>query len=1687
VETLINEQLKVELDSDAPYSFLEWKAHNKEQSDGAYSKYVSQWFVKHQAKPISKKFVTRQKYLYLLSQLQMFFSDEEFQSWYSKINLADEKELLLGIPYFAKKLKEITLYYLKLRKKLKNTKLKYNLIGSKNGLELQIKQKLIETFSTLNTELPPEIQTKLADPESLRQKLNVEVEEYYDDAMYFDRSSTVPLSSYVDLFHAPTAELFRTKGLELSSDSWIFNGLSVPSYENVENFVATLTGNIFETTDGDLYRSFIQKFLTEDKLLSIFESTSSAVTFNVIDLLSGNNNFFYPNGMVDRDSIKLEYVLDPVPLSSVVPEFGTAATDIQLSDTIYVKTGNNLKGAWLKYKEFEETNTALEAYFKANSKTAFVFPYPGYGLSAEDIEWTGNSLSATYEFAFLSENYKKAVNDRYWSQVLPNDTTEPLLINNTTLAVEGATSNKNPNNADQIYIALERPPDSFIFPGLEQNSAWLYRFEKTSLPITPELYSDSTIVWPYEHVKQAEDFPTQFNNFNFQNICEPLSIHQIDSTFAVAGDKFETAEKIYKLAKYNDPIENAVECCWLSGQTNTNENVQWVSQNGFSALFSPNTPTRFVWSGPDNTPLSAVFSFVIHAADCSLATDRTIKDPAKCSCKQVYYSPYGHSGETFSKNNSRSDYIAVDNLEDLIPFDIGSWKDSEGNAAANSKQFAWFKTEKEETWGYGKWVSKNGEEPGFLLKTGKRYVYNRTTSRDNSPFPIYSVNFKYPQFQAKWIQARKTEEETWISTEELARTEFHAGDFIKWDRKSNTTNYFLSSILVANETKRLSSLWASFDQVALDNELSNSTTLTFPFNASITSDVASTIQLPTLSAGRWFSFTDIVKVHWWKITNTSDLSSAPLYIYDDVMPTFTPKVTGTYFIEASAEVTTRFNVTTAGIEEETQDVYVGSNVIPPIYVIPKHRIEFSPIPIETPTSNFLLEQPLVGWNYNQKNYDSISLGAKPYWATLNLNKDENTKFKSLFAWGYNNVYLNEYLPDFAPKVSNIEFQYGNVINYIRKGPDITWSQPLTFKKFVGTSEWCEITGTPTSFGALSSLYSVGSNINPVVFATPNPSTIQLTNFAEGNPVEVFYNAINSFQWTLSVVVPIDPVNLLTSSIELESSKPWTVYSNRFNPTIATAPELSKLFTQKEVGGFFVPEKLGASQYINQDFTPIPLSSNNNFIAVTEDTSTHIGGRGLTKQDQSTLYSWSEDNRWLKEPSTTNKLVGAIKKNLSKTLQSFVPYQTKANEKQIGLIHTDDRRTPWGGSFQNQWIDNVIDPTNITGIRSMPFWSNAQISQEFGKIMDSWVTDIYGNQYGLFKQSLSAAFGEVWVRKNTELLSPSYIALSAVYTPIRDLSLSTYKQLTGEGIKNFDCFADTLMIQTSSTVIFAKINYDYNIDKIESTLDDIKFIDLNNFLSSNSKTTFDQLWYFPNNNKLVCSLVSLSGQKMFPELYELNLNTNEFFKQYPQQEELISLQRSLSSLEIKSIESNLLTYNKTLKQFLITTTGTLSNDKPFVNDIIVDERQYYTTNSVKTYLSFETISAPYIINYNTPHYVISTETFNIVLSSTEPVTNIQFLSSSNYSFISNINNTFISLTGVINLANWYDINYTVSNAAGTNTFSLLITAAPAPTPTATPTPTPTPTPTATPIPIQTLLTTISGDQLITINGDVLIAI
>ena len=1653
-------------DADAPLSFLEWKQKrlNYQESDVYYfyQQYLLDWFENNKRVPITKSFVLRQKYLYLLQQLQAFFTDSEKQSWFDKINYANEKELLLSIPFFAKKLKNISLYYLKLRHKLKNAKIKYNNVGTSTAIEREVRTCLLELFSDLNTEVFPEIQNTLPSFNNLKNTIRVGVEELYDDNVYFDKSTTMPISSYYDLFHDATASFFRTKGLELSSSEWVFRSMDTTSLSSYETALTTLTSQIFEATDIISYQQFLEKFLGENRIETTFASLSTSTTVIEIPLTTGNNYFYYPYGIYDTTINNKTLVLETQLSSVQMPEDASAGETLETADTLFYRTGNLIKGAWLKRIDYETEPQYLRVKIKENGLTTFIYPFPGYGLSAENVEWTSYSLSATEEYQFLSSEFKAAVNERYWMGALPLDTCNSIYLNNTTLVEQGAYPDKNPNKADKIYFYAERPPADNI-PYGNVDGAWLYYFDKTSTPIIGNTLEQVTYVWPIQYVSTTEDYPEYLSSFNFVDFCEPISIQTLNIPFAIAGDTFETADKIYKVARYNDNALDATECCWLSGSRTTNTKYSWINQNSFSALFNSGVSTSFVWSGPSETTISRLFGFLNHAVDCSFTTDTTTKEASACSCKQVYYSPYGHPGETFYEFGGNADYIIEDNYTTSFqPFDLES-------ALQETTKFAWFKTNNKQAWGDGTWVfGIDGNKKPFTLQNGKRYTYRRSVNRKQEDFPSYVVNYQFTNLseesKPKWKRAKKDSVGNWVSADTDSTLILNPGDFVKWDRQTTTISYELSTKLVQNEPESKGSIWSTYDVVPINSGQRSSTNLYWPFSVVLTDSPDP--QIPTLPSGDAIAAADIENIIRWQFLNTTlqaenPNANAEYNVYDSSFVTFTPEVTGVYSITVEAIVR---------LSDSTVTTVIFSG-IPSITAIPQYRNEPDEIEIEYTSSGYLLEQQLSGWKYS-----STASGARPYWSRLYTDKTENTRFKGLYAWGYPNVYIEDYLPNFTPTISPLTLNYGNIVTYERRGLPFVWTNLLNYQTYVGTSMWYKLSSSTTSSSILSSVYEIRQNVDPVVYPLDEPCDIILTNYANGYPVEIFYNALNPFVWSVSATVP-QVSSQIFQLTNLQASDPLQAISNRFYPTIATVPVAQAIYSESTYGGYFIPNYLGASQYINESFAAVLSGNFFNTTILTEDLTEHIGGRGFTKQDQPTNYTWTENNEWMKEPPASNVLAGSVKKDITKKYQTFVPYKTTTKENQLGLTLPTSKLSPWGGSKGSQWIDFENEPISYTGVRNVSAWNEDQLLKQNELDMHSWTTDVFGNQYGLYKFipenttniEKKNITGELWVRTNKQQVLPASIALSGLWLFYNSPLLS------GSNITEIECFYDVLVINTPSKLLFAKVNYDYKTSNFDFSFDQVR----DNFdIQENS--IIGQHWLKTNTKEIITPIVTLQNNLLTLKIHETSipvLNSKEVYPNQQQLQQAALLTQSLSALNFFRLQNCSTFYNEETQALLITIGGFDTNNQPIVCDLIFETQGGYSLAKVETFKGQELPKLPVALQ---PTLYISTSATQV--QTTLPATNSPtYYTLLNYNNIASLTDEGV-LTFQTNRAGIYHLNYIVGNNAGSNKFGVSISVAlPTPTPTMTRTPRPTTTPTISPTQTQTSTPTVTPTVTPTIPG------
>jgi len=116
-------QTSVTLDVNTPLSYKVWyKTHTgiiPRQEFIQYNTYLTEWYQNKQKENTDFNFNLQVSYLSLLKQLQIFTTSAETEDWYNNIDFNSEKELLIAIPYFARKLKSIAIYYLQLREEVK--------------------------------------------------------------------------------------------------------------------------------------------------------------------------------------------------------------------------------------------------------------------------------------------------------------------------------------------------------------------------------------------------------------------------------------------------------------------------------------------------------------------------------------------------------------------------------------------------------------------------------------------------------------------------------------------------------------------------------------------------------------------------------------------------------------------------------------------------------------------------------------------------------------------------------------------------------------------------------------------------------------------------------------------------------------------------------------------------------------------------------------------------------------------------------------------------------------------------------------------------------------------------------------------------------------------------------------------------------------------------------------------------------------------------------------------------------------------------------------------------------------------------------------------------------------------------------------------------------------------------------
>lgn len=1487
-------------DKENPYSFKEWltiqKVNTTVDVQRAYMEYLKNWYLNNNKNFLKTKEQTKQEYLQLIKDLSYLFNQEEKDRFLKDINYDNPEELVYAIPYFAKKLKEIAKVLNAKRNSIKNSKLKYNLLGSNDGLESLLYEYLLRSFTKADnfiTQVPASpLQNLFPDLSSVKDNFFIEIEELYDTDSYLDSDPSVDIKEYVDVNNIinefPYENLSENEIIGLLNTRFLPRVARNPLSKIYEAYLTSLESGT-QTLDAenliDYQIAATEKYLG-DTLYGLtairLKDLNLPDQILNLNLQEGNNWFIWPSGSKSTEKEIGDNIITPIQIndSNFVNSGATGGSSLLDSDLIFTDKNGRVEGAWLRGpRSLTNSNTAR---IKIDPQTVkeFIYPYVGFNLTPKGANWSGHTLNddSFGIYSLLDDSRKKELLNLYYTETLPNSSLIPFYLNQSTLVDNGAKSGEFTFDSDVIIKRknFENNIQQVYSDNLNENSteaAFLYKFQRSNIPLTLGL---NQIYWP---IKEFDPF----NNIQLtlkQNHSIPVALTNLDvpetMSGAVAGFDFNDSDVIYKL---NSRTSEPIEAAWLGSNSIQNldavtKSIKVYDENAIRCAkyidgpIQPSLALRvnsqekisFVWNDVD-TPANEVFKFYEHAPNCPYGQksfnyyeDQDYQNPnplkdlnhwTKCSCKSVYYSPIGHAGEYATDYNTMADMLFEDPDALGQNFNFDNWSDTRGYNYKNSPQFGFYKLEKGDSdvgWGEGYW--KTGPNKSFILKTGRRYTYVRSSLRkdstsSNTDFgisPYYIVNYSYKELRgvcnvdpsttngcydliialdisnsqklsvdetkqfvtqiAKTLLAKSTaiqiglivfnKDVTLLSylTDQAAGIEFNLYSYVIPDTspqyKTDISNALtFSEFLLTNNVppldesnSTLSDLCSNLDFVVSDDS-NKSKTLNNPQNCAkkilIVSDGESNINANTVipkanelkSKGVEIYAVDIGLLSYNNnimetiVSDNGYYFNLQKYINEGGGDVFSLSQRVAAVLNGCSSIVPSWNRAIRNSNGAWVGVYEPSDMVlnPGDYLIYVHREgvnyigEDTESGFNTPAINFAINVKLNGWDYEKNSFDSnnigSSYGARPYWAVSNTTPNENFN-KETNHFGGNVKFVYDYVPVRQPDISNIILENGDFIQYFRKkNTSFIWNQPISLTTILSDYQWNKLSFTKDFYNLDEILKN--NEFNYYGFSSEEPSDLLLESYSEFKLSRYNYFARNSFDYNQNLYFINRCDNTFVVFASGEVLKPVAPHSNLLNvhyPTVGVLNVPKNLVSTKQYGKYLNPINLGVSYYRGKGYT---IEIDKNQISLFDNVSAEkiffdinkygSRNRGLTKKDQySPVVIKSIDNRWLVESFNSGEKRGTIIN--ARENQKFTPYQTSyeiLNKNNYGLSRQDDKLEFWTENLPSTWNDEKNYPLTYRKelMASTYELRKRGLLSDLGE-MTQWRTDIFGNEYGLFK-------------------------------------------------------------------------------------------------------------------------------------------------------------------------------------------------------------------------------------------------------------------------------------------------------------------------------------------------------------------
>lgn len=307
---------ELKFDANLPYTYTDWLGKiqlnniNKDLLFYYYNQYLLDW-----NKTISLKqnevVNVKDVYIQLLKEISINYTNDEEKRFISNIDFNNARDIAIVIPFYARKLKQICIYYQEQREKIKKSVNKYNLVGAENIVKIEMRHLIFDVLNKNNIDLS-------------NVDLYIKIEELYtlsdkffnnEDATFANKYPTLAIQSqvFLSLIDGKTIADLKTALKAVKPDSEVtYLDYMYAFNDNDFYYIDTTTQEVKQLSQANFISG--KNLLNQDVPTLAVEYPDDQVLFTEKQI----GGFFTPKylGVLFFNSFDLSYSIDKTKISS---------------------------------------------------------------------------------------------------------------------------------------------------------------------------------------------------------------------------------------------------------------------------------------------------------------------------------------------------------------------------------------------------------------------------------------------------------------------------------------------------------------------------------------------------------------------------------------------------------------------------------------------------------------------------------------------------------------------------------------------------------------------------------------------------------------------------------------------------------------------------------------------------------------------------------------------------------------------------------------------------------------------------------------------------------------------------------------------------------------------------------------------------------------------------------------------------------------------------------------------------------------------------------------------------------------------------------------------------------------------------------------------------------------------------